>query len=224
MLDKAHTVKSYEEELNGLIRTIMEMGKMTTNLITLSEESLFHDSKDYIDEAIVRDKAINDCEDRIEKQATRLLALRQPMAFDLRLVTSAIKISSLLERMGDRAKNTIKKASRYKVTLNQDISTDLKSMNALVVKMVSDVLSNIQNYDYKTLKNAWNTDDQVDDYFSKLYEKLLENTEISQENINEFTASVSIIKNFERIGDYATKIAKIVYYIEEGKQTTNFEE
>lgn len=222
MLTSKHTVQSYESELQNIINSIQSMGEKVIKLIKFSEQALEKSDNSLIQNSKDQDREINELDSLIENQAIEILALRQPVAVDLRFVVSAIKISSLLERMGDRAKKTVKRAANLETKLDKTIHDDIQKMNDLVIKMIEGILKNIKDYDFTSLKKTWQTDDQVDDYYSEVLEIILDKQNKNPIDLKEFISIIKIIKNFERIGDYATKLAKIVYYIEEGKRTTNF--
>ena len=211
-----HTVKSFEQELQDLISAIQNMKNMSIDLIKLSQDSLINYQVDNLSIAQEKDKIVNQLEREIEQQAISLLALRQPMARDLRIIVSTIKIISLLERIADRAKKTIKKTNHLSKKFDQAIIEDIFTMNNLIIDMINNVFDNLEKYTFTKLKAAIDEDDKIDEFYSHTMHKIIQEQETQPVELAEFIAKIKILKNFERIGDYATKIAKIIYYIAEG--------
>jgi len=222
MKNNDHIVKSFGAELEVLVNFLNEMKNLVVQMIILSEKSLENKDDELVVLARSEDKKINEFEKKIESSAISLLALRQPMAGDLRFIVSAIKIASLLERIGDRGKKTIKKVERFAKPISGEILTDIKEMNKIIIQMIEEVFVNIEKYEFTDLKSAYDNDDKVDEFYSETMKKALELQESDPDPLPEFIAKIKILKNYERIGDYATKIAKIVYYIAEGSTSPNF--
>lgn len=222
MKNSEHIVKSYGNEIDELVSGIMAMKDMAIDLIKMAEESLTAPNSSKYKEAKLKDIQINNLEKSIEAKAITLLATRQPMAGDLRFIVSAIKIVSLLERIGDRAKKIIKKASIISSSFPDEVNKDIQNMNKIIINMINEVFLNIEKYDFSDLKKAYADDNKVDDYYSETMKLVLEAQEKSDEDLKEFIAKIKVLKNFERIGDYATKVAKIVYYIAEGSNSPDF--
>ncbi len=222
MKNSEHIVKSYSNEIDELVSGIMAMKDMAIDLIKMAEESLTAPNSSKYKEAKLKDIQINNLERSIEAKAITLLATRQPMAGDLRFIVSAIKIVSLLERIGDRAKKIIKKASIISSSFPDEVNKDIQNMNKIIINMINEVFLNIEKYDFSDLKKAYADDNKVDDYYSETMKLVLAAQEKSDEDLKEFIAKIKVLKNFERIGDYATKVAKIVYYIAEGSNSPDF--
>ncbi len=215
MNNSEHIVKSFSEDLSNLTELLRAMKDMTIDLIYDSEKCLI-DQSVTLEEARNKDNKINELEVEIEDQAVALLALRQPMAIDLRFVVSTIKIASLLEKIADRAKKNIKKAQRIGTLFPKEILQDIKQMNETVIAMINQVFANLDKYRLPNLRQAVADDDKVDDYYSDTMQKIIKFQEKNPMELEEFIACIKVLKNYERIGDYATKMAKIVFYIAEG--------
>jgi phosphate transport system protein len=208
-----HTVKSFEQELQDLILDIQNMKNLSIELIKLSQDSLVNYEKDNFLNAKEKDRIVNQLEREIEQKAISLLALRQPMASDLRVIVSTIKIISLLERIADRAKKTVKKTNHITQKFDKEVIEDIFKMNNLVIDMINNVFDNLEKYTFTKLKAAVDEDDKVDEFYSNTMRKIIAKQEKEPVELEEFIAKIKILKNFERIGDYATKIAKIINYI-----------
>lgn len=216
MKHSSHTVKSFEQELDSLITSIQVMKDMAIDLISLSQQSLVDSKKDFYKSAQLNDKKVNKLEKEIEEQAISLLALRQPMASDLRIIVSTIKIISLLERIADRGKKTIKVTRHLEAPLSPAIIKEIFQMNKVVIHMINQVFRNLESYALPELKEAIEEDDKVDEFYTQITQKIINIQKTNPLPLEEFIAQIKILKNFERMGDYATKIAKIIYYIAEG--------
>ena len=222
MKNNEHIVKSYGNEIDDLVESLKAMKEMVVEIVKMAEDVVTFSAKASYDEAQKKDQQINSLEKAIEARAITLLATRQPMAGDLRFIVSAIKIVSLLERIGDRAKMTIKKAATNVTPFTEEVNKDIRSMNKVIINMINEVFINIEKYHFSDLRKAFEDDNKVDDYYSETMKLVIGAQESKPEDLQEFIAKIKILKNFERIGDYATKIAKIVYYIAEGSNSPNF--
>ena len=212
-----HTVKSFEDDIEHLVEVMLAMKDMVIDSIGQSEEALRGDNTDLYKIAKEKDKEVNLLEDKISDEAIKLLALRQPMAKDLRTVVSSIRIASLLERMGDRAKKSIKKSERLGDVFKQEILEDVCHMNGLAINMVNNVFDNLVKYDSSNLQEAYKNDDEIDHYYTEVIKKIIKLQEKEHAPLEDFITAIKIIKDYERIGDYASKIAKIVLYIAEAQ-------
>ena len=222
MKNNEHIVKSYGNEIDDLVESLKAMKEMVIEIVKMAEDVVTFSAKVSYGEAQQKDQQINGLEKAIEARAITLLATRQPMAGDLRFIVSAIKIVSLLERIGDRAKMTIKKAATNVTPFTEEVNKDIRSMNKVIINMINEVFINIEKYHFSDLRKAFEDDNKVDDYYSETMKLVIGAQESNPEDLQEFIAKIKILKNFERIGDYATKIAKIVYYIAEGSNSPNF--
>ena len=212
-----HTVKSFEDDIEHLVEVMLSMKDMVIESIGQSEEALRGDNTDLYKAAKEKDKEVNLLEDKISDEAIKLLALRQPMAKDLRTVVSSIRIASLLERMGDRAKKSIKKSERLGDVFKREILEDVCHMNGLAINMVNNVFDNLVKYDSSNLQEAYKNDDEIDNYYTQVIKKIIKLQEKENAPLEDFITAIKIIKDYERIGDYASKIAKIVLYIAEAQ-------
>ncbi|MBM3483372.1 MAG: phosphate signaling complex protein PhoU [Alphaproteobacteria bacterium] len=212
-----HIVKSFDEELNRMTGEIAQMGGFVEEQIMASVNALVRRDSDKAQEVIAKDKRIDALEDEVEQMALRLLALRQPLAADLRLVTTAVKIAADLERMGDYAANVAKRA----LTLNKlDPVRPVNSVPRiaeLVQGMVKDVLDAFVERDVEKALAVWRRDEDVDAYYNSLFRELLTYMMEDPHHITPCIHMLFIAKNLERIGDHATNIAEQVNFLVRGK-------
>ncbi|WP_417318992.1 phosphate signaling complex protein PhoU [Emcibacter sp.] len=214
----SHIVASFDENLNDLRKKIVQMGNLVEEQFTLANRALTDKDKKLAEEVRKDDKAIDQLELEIEKFAVEVIALRAPVADDLREVISSIKISTSLERMGDYAKNMAKRLS----VLNQidhlpGSTTILSQMVKITQEMLLDVLDAYVKRDTSLAIEVWNRDQEVDSLYDILFRDLLTYMMEKPQYITSATHLLFIAKNIERAGDQTTNIAEIVYYITEGE-------
>jgi phosphate transport system protein len=195
------------------------MCKLVGEIVLLADKSFQDNENDYVALAKSTDKKVNKLDLQIEQQATNLLALRQPMAIDLRYVISALKIAVILERMGDLGKNTTKRAKKIRLPLpDASWAQDIHSMATIIVNMLSNVIEAFKEFNQEKAKAVWIKDAEVDEIYYSLMDKLQGDMVTSPHNIPSTLQIIFALKNIERIGDYVTKLAKIVYYIVSGER------
>ncbi|MBL4838616.1 MAG: phosphate signaling complex protein PhoU [Kordiimonadaceae bacterium] len=218
-MPQEHIVKIYDDELANLDRLIAEMGGEVENLLSDAVQSLVQYDAILSAEVIVRDKRIDALEMEIVAQATRLLALRQPMAADLRTIVASLRLVNDLERMGDYAKNISKRVKTLvKTPLLSAQHASVKRMCKLVGEMIRQVLDAYLQRDIKQAVSVIEQDEGVDLLYTSMFRETLTYMMEDPRNISACTHFLFIAKNIERIGDHATNIAEQVYYIVEGKQ------
>jgi phosphate transport system protein len=209
---QGHTVKAFDDELRQLRGLISEMGGLAEQQIIAAIDALTKRDSETAAKIVAQDKAIDAIETEAERFAVRIIALRAPMADDLREVIAALKISSVLERIGDYAKNIAKRTGVLAgSSLIQPVSI-LPEMGRIVARMVRDVLDAFVNRDAELAVDVCQRDKQVDDFYNSLFRTLLT---YMMENPHHITASTHLLfiaKNLERIGDHATNVAEMVHY------------
>jgi len=212
-----HTVHSYDEELKKLDQTIDSMGDMAEVQLQSAIQALVRRDGEIARQVVEADMRIDDLENQVSTQAVRLLALRQPVAQDLREIVAALKISSDLERIGDYAANIGKRVIALSQTTPFKLPAGLPRMGWLAQKIIKDVLSAYDNHDAPKALAAWHSDEEVDETYSGLFRELLTHMMEDPRNIGACTHMLFIAKNIERIGDHATNIAENIYYMVVGE-------
>jgi phosphate transport system protein len=211
-----HIIKSYDEELRRLDNTITQMGGLAeTQLATAIEAVVKRDSR-LAAEVVEGDSRVDQLEHDIEGLAVRLLALRQPMAVDLRQILAALKISSDLERIADYAANVAKRS----IVLNQaplvKPAFAIPRMGRLGQAMIKDILDAYVERDADKALVVWARDEEIDEMYTSLFRELLTYMIEDPRNITACTHLLFIAKNIERIGDHATNIAETLYFMVHG--------
>jgi len=208
-----HTVKSYDEELNTLSAECARMGGLTESQVADAITAVVKRNQELATNVVARDDKLDLAEREIERRAIRLIALRQPMADDLRRTVAAMKIANNLERCGDLAKNI---AKRTLVIVESDPMTPLTRsidrMGKLVVQRLTSVLDAYARSDLERALAVWSQDEDVDEHYNSLFRELLTYMMADPRTITACAHLLFVAKNLERIGDHATNIAEIVHY------------
>ena len=208
-----HIVKSYEDELNTLTADCARMGGLTEAPVGDALDAVVKRDQALAESVVGRDERLDVLEADIERKAIRLIALRQPMANDLRKTVAAMKIASNLERCGDLAKNIAKRT----MILNEaepisPLTRSIERMGRLVLGRLKDVLDAYTGSDLDRALAVWSRDDEVDEHYNSLFRELLTYMMGDPRTITACAHLLFVAKNLERIGDHATNIAEIIHY------------
>ena len=208
-----HIVKTYGEELDQLSAEVVLMGGLAEAQVADAVEAVARRDVALAQSVVLRDHRLDDLDKDVEKKCIRLIALRQPMADDLRRTVSAMKISQSLERCGDLAKNIAKRA--VVVTDAEPISPITRSierMGKLVSSRLRDVLDAYKGGKVDLAQSVWASDTEVDEHYNALFRELLTYMMGDPRTISACTHLLFMAKNLERIGDHATNIAEHIHY------------
>ena len=213
-----HTVKAFDDDLSQLRAMVSEMGGRAEQAVSDAIEALMRRDLDAAQRVVAEDREIDRLEMDIERQVVRLIALRAPMADDLREVVAALKIAGVVERMGDYAKNIAKRVPLLAEAGPIGPMSILPAMGREVSSMVRDVLDAFSARDAARALEAGARDAQVDDLYNALFRALLT---YMMENPHSITPSAHLLfvaKNIERIGDHCTNIAEMIHFAVTGDQ------
>jgi phosphate transport system protein len=211
-----HTVKSFDDELKRLNQVISQMGGLVEMQLQAAVEALVKRDADAAGKVVRDDAKIDELELQSSQLVIRLLALRQPMAVDLRQIVSALKISSDLERIGDYAANVAKRAiALSQIPAVKPLYT-IPRMARLVQQIIKDVLDAYVERDAVKAIAAWQRDEEVDEMYTSLFRELLTYMMEDQRNIGPCIHLLFIAKNIERMGDHATNVAEDIHYLVHG--------
>jgi phosphate transport system protein len=212
-----HTNRQYEEELRGLRATLLKMGGMVERQIAEAVDSLVNRDSDKARATIAGDAEVNRMDVECDQTCINLLALHQPAAGDLRFITTGLKITTDLERIGDNAVNICERA----LELNQEPQIkpyiDIPRMAAVTQSMVKDSLDAFVRGDTELAQAVIERDDEVDDLQQQIYRELLSYMAEDPHLIGRATRILFISKYLERIADHATNIAEMVVFMVKGK-------
>ena len=213
-----HIVKSYDEELSRLTSEIQRMGDLALKELEAAIDAVVERDSDMATRIVESDKEIDALEEIISQDVIRLLALRQPMAKDLREVLAALRISSDIERIGDYSANVAKRAlALNRVELVRPVFS-LPRLGKLAAEIISEVLIAYRDRDADRALLAWARDEELDGLYTGMFRELLTYMMEDPRNITACTHLLFMAKNIERIGDHATNIAENIYFIVHGTQ------
>ncbi len=219
-MSSEHIVRGYDEELRRLSNTIAEMGGLAESQLATAIEAVVKRDSALAATVVEGDAKVDRLERDLDNLALRLLALRQPVARDLREIFAALRIASDLERICDYAANVAKRA----IALNQVPPVrpvhGLPHMASLAQLLVKDVLDAYSARDAEKAYSVWKRDEELDEMYSSLFRELLTYMMEDPRNITASTHLLFMAKNIERIGDHATNIAEDLYYLVHGVPLT----
>ena len=212
-----HIVKSFDDELKHLRESILRMGGLAEAQLAGAVEALVKRDAVLADRVAASDRAIDDLDHEVNSSATRLLALRQPMANDLREVISAIKISSDLERIGDYGTNIARRAKVLTSIPRVDSLSAVPRMSRQVQAIIKDTLDAYVEGSAEKAVSVWHRDEEVDEMYTGLFREMLTYMMEDPRNITPTTHLLFVARNIERIGDHAVNVAETVHYLVTGK-------
>lgn len=214
MNNNSHIVRTFDEELKEIDRMIATMGGYCENILSQSLVALRKRDPELAEDVILLDEKINILEKQIEEQAMRMIALRQPMAQDLRQLIGAMRIATDLERIGDMGKNIARRA----ITIAEEkhpkpIKKYLKRMGKLVSTQLSDALDAYSQRDADKAIAVWSGDEDVDAMYTSIFRELLTYMMEDPRYISLCTHLLFGARNLERVGDHTTHIARNVHFL-----------
>ncbi len=214
-----HIVTSFEDDLQGLSRSIAEMGGRAEQIVERAIAALLRSDASLAHEVIESDKRVDALHRQIEENAILVIARRQPMAQDLRETIAAIRIANDLERIGDLGKNIAKRAvAIQKESFSQKLRVGVEHLSELGLRQVKKVLDAYATRDVEKAREVCAQDQEIDAVYTSLFRELLTYMMEDPRNITMCTHLLFCAKNIERIGDHATNIAETVYYLITGQQ------
>lgn len=207
-----HTVRSFDEEIARLRGLIAEMGGLAELSAQEAVDALIHRNLELADAVVVRDKKLDALEAEVDRLAVRVIALRAPMADDLREVVAALKIAGMLERIGDYAKNIAKRVERIEVSKAFEPLTLLPAMAEVATDMVHDVMTAYAARDAALALDVIERDAKVDAFYNSIFRNLVSHMIENPSTISSAAQLLFITRNLERIGDHATNVAEMVHF------------
>ena len=216
-----HTLKAFDKDIERLRALISQMGGHAEHAIQEAMRCLVQRDVEGAQKVIENDKELDALEIETERRAVQLIALRAPMAADLRDVVAALKISSVVERIGDYAKNIARRVSQIDSSSKIEPLSLLPEMARIATSMVHDVLDAFVARDADTAVKVCQRDQAVDDFYDSIFRTLLTHMMENPQNIGPSAHLLFVAKNLERVGDHATNIAEMVYYAATGIHLTD---
>jgi phosphate transport system protein len=211
-----HTLKAFDQDIERLRALISQMGGLAEHAIGEAMRCLVQRDSEGALKVVQNDKKLDALEVETERRAVQLIALRAPMAGDLRDVVAALKISGVVERIGDYAKSIAKRVPLLETAGKIEPLSLLPEMARIATSMVHDVLDAFVARDAEAAVRVCERDDAVDDFYDSIFRALLTHMMENQHNIGQAAHLLFVAKNLERVGDHATNIAEMVYYAATG--------
>ncbi|MCA1660732.1 MAG: phosphate signaling complex protein PhoU [Novosphingobium sp.] len=211
-----HTVKAFDEDITRLRGLIAEMGGIAEVAIGEAMDAMVRGDEDLARQVIARDKRVDAFEMEVDRLAIRILALRAPMADDLREVIASLKIAGAIERIGDYAKNIAKRVGHIEGRKRFEPLTLLPAMAEIVAEMVHDVLTAFAARDPQAAREIVERDAKVDAFYDSIFRNLVSYMVENPATTSSAAQLLFVARNLERIGDHATDLAEHVFYAATG--------
>jgi phosphate transport system protein len=213
-----HTVKAFDEDISGLRALIAEMGGRAEAAIDDALTALARRDNALAEKVVDGDKAIDELEAVIERKVVEIIALRAPLADDLREIIAALKIVGVVERIGDYGKNIAKRVALISHRTTHEPLSLLPAMGQIAREMVKDALDAFAARDADKALRVMDRDRAVDDFYNSIFRTMVTFMMENPKTISESAHILFIAKNLERVGDHATNVAEMVYYAATGRQ------
>lgn len=218
-----HTVKVFDDEIGKLRGLISQMGGLAEQAITDAMTALQRSDMDLAQQVRMADRRIDTIEQEVETLAVQIIAIRAPMANDLREVIAALKIAALVERIGDYAKNIAKRVPMIESDTRIEPISVIPAMAKMAAEMVHDVLDAFAARDAEAAVEICERDNALDDFYDSIFRMLVTYMVENPATIGQVAHLLFVAKNLERIGDHATNVAEMVYFAATGTQMTERE-
>jgi phosphate transport system protein len=217
MTTPVEITRHFDRELGNLRQDLLRMAALAETAVGKSVESVTNRDSDRAREVIIDDITLNRMELAIEEQAFKLLALRQPVATDLRLTVAAMRIATELERIGDQAVNIAERALELNSRPPLELPIDMKLMADMALGMVHTSIDAFVNQDPKLALQVCQRDVEVDILDDEYIQKLLDSMIQESRWVTRLHHFIIVVRNLERIADLATNIAEDIVFIVEGR-------
>jgi len=218
-----HTVKVFDDEIGHLRGLISQMGGLAERAIHDSMNALQRGDTVLAEQVRAADKQIDVIEAEVETLAVRIIALRAPMANDLREVVAALKIAGVIERIGDYSKNIAKRVPMIESEHRIEPISVIPAMGRMAAEMVHDALDAFAARDAQGAVDVCVRDQALDDFYDSIFRMLVTYMVENPATIGQVAHLLFVAKNLERIGDHATNVAEMVYFAATGTQMTERE-
>jgi phosphate transport system protein len=207
-----HTVKAFDEDITRLRGLIAEMGGIAEVAIAEAMQALVSGDEELANAVVERDKKLDLLETEVDALAIRIIALRAPMADDLREIIAALKIGGVVERIGDYAKNIAKRVGKIEGRKRFEPLTLIPAMAEVAAEMVHDVLTAFAARDPVLAREVIDRDEKVDAFYDSIFRNLVSYMVENPATISSAAQLLFVARNIERIGDHATNVAEMVHF------------
>ncbi len=211
-----HIVSGYDEDLDSLTTNLSKMGSLAENMVDDAIRSVKKRDDDLAQSVIQRDTDMNNLQTIIDDDAMRVLALRHPMATDLRRTIGAIRIANDLERIGDLAEGIARRAISLNEIERIELAKGVTRMGKLVKIQLSRTLDAYLRNDVDGAIKVWLGDEDIDEMYNSIFRELLTYMMSDPRTISGCASLLFVAKNLERIGDHTTNISEVIYFTANG--------
>ena len=218
-----HTVKAFDEDITRLRGLIAEMGGLAEVAIHDALEAIVKGDEELGRKVVEGDKKLDELESEVDAMAVRMIALRAPMADDLREIIAALKIAGVVERIGDYSKNIAKRVGEIKGRSRFEPLTLLPAMGEVASEMVHDVLTAYAARDPVLAREVIQRDERVDAFYNSIFRNLVSYMVENPATISSAAQLLFVARNLERIGDHATNVAEMVHFAAVGSYPTDID-
>jgi phosphate transport system protein len=215
-----HILKSFDDELTLLNNAIARMGELSQTQLAGAIDALLLRDTTVAAHVVKGDFEVDELERELDARAIRVIALRQPIARDLREVLSALRIGIEFERICDFAANIAKRAIALGKHSPDEWINEIAELGNLALKLLADVVTAFRERNSEKALAVWAQDEQLDDIYTGIYRRLIDFMKAEPQRVPVGAHLLFIAKNIERIGDHATNIAESVYYLVTGEALT----
>jgi phosphate transport system protein len=219
-----HTLKAFDDDITRLRGLIGEMGGLAELAIHDAMQALVRGDDELARQVVERDKQLDELESETDAMAVRLIALRAPMADDLREIVAALKISGVIERIGDYAKNIARRVSEIEHRRRFEPLTLVPAMADVAAQMVHDVLTAYAARDPVLARDVIERDAKVDAFYDSIFRNLVSHMMENPATISSAAQLLFVARSLERIGDHATNVAEMVHYAATGIYPADMED
>ncbi|HEY7797327.1 MAG TPA: phosphate signaling complex protein PhoU [Hyphomonadaceae bacterium] len=216
-----HTVRSFSADLEDLSGDLARMGGLAEDMLSDAIQAISTRDLALADTVVARDPQVDALQIEAEKKILRLLALRQPLARDLRQTISALKIAAELERVADLAKNIAKRAKVLDTIEPVAALKGVARMGKLVSAQLKRVLDAYSALEPDAANKVWTRDEEVDEHYQSLFREVVTYMIEDPRTISACAHLLFVAKNLERIGDHCTNIAEEIHFLVTGETLTS---
>ena len=213
-----HIVTGYDTDLNRLTGSLADLGSLVEGMVSDSVRSVKTRDAGLAEQVIARDRFANRLQAQIDDDAMRILALRNPMATDLRRTVGAMRVASDLERIGDLAEGIAKRSRDLASRAEFEATAGIVRMGKQVRNQLSSALDAFLREDAAAATQVWLGDGDIDALYNSILRELLTFMMADPNTINSATALLFAAKNLERIGDHTSNICEVIYFTQNGRQ------
>lgn len=212
-----HILSAFDDDLTAVMAQIAEMGGIAENMFAQALEGVERRDVALCRDVIQRDRRLDELEMATDEMVTRTLALRAPVAQDLRLLICALKMSSTLERVGDLSKSIARRGIELSGASPLRITASVVRMGHAAQRQLSESLDAFIQRDVEAATAVWRRDVEIDELYNALFRELITYMMEDPRTIGAGSHYLFIAKNIERAGDHATHVAELTHYLVEGE-------